>query len=161
MSVHTLQTYRGRRANAITGDKVSKGSWVYGYPAPGNHLAVIQDDGACVEVAIKQGTAGLCSGKPDKNGDIIYQGDVIENENGLKFEIRYGSYAMYCPVDDCMMENIGFYAVAEGFYEDMPIGPTEDYAVIVGNIHDNPELKVDKKYRCFAELGSKEEIEGS
>lgn len=101
---------------------------------------------------VKKETLSLCSGERDKKGVEIYQGDVLENGAGLRFEVRYGTFAMYCPVDDCMMESVGFYTVADGYYEDMPLGPTEDYATIIGNIHDNPELKVDKKYRCFAEL---------
>ncbi|MCI7128981.1 MAG: hypothetical protein MSA09_00145 [Lachnospiraceae bacterium] len=32
-------------------------------------------------------------------------------------------------------------------YKDMPLGPTEQYARIIGNIYDNPELKVDERYR--------------
>lgn len=40
---------------------------------------------------------------------------------------------------------------SEGYYEDMPLGPTEDYATIVGNIFNNPELKVDSRYRSLAE----------
>lgn len=98
---------------------------------------------------VEKKTIGLCSGKRDKKGVEIYQGDIIENKQGTRFEVRYGIFVMYCPVDDCMMENIGFYAVAEGYYEDMPLGPTEEYATIIGNIYENPELEVDKKYRCF------------
>lgn len=94
----------------------------------------------------------LDSGKKDKRGKHIYPGDVLENENGVQFEVRFGKYAMYCPVDQCMMENVGFYVVAEGFYEDMPLGPTEEYAKKIGNVYDNPELKVSNKYRCQAEL---------
>lgn len=90
----------------------------------------------------------LCSGKKDKNKKDIFQGDVLENESGTRFEVRYGEYAMYCPVDNCMLENVGFYVVAEGYYEDMPLGPTELYATVIGNIYDNPSLKVDEKYRC-------------
>lgn len=98
-------------------------------------------------------TVGLCSGKTDMNGEDLYPGDVFQNKKGTRFELRYGSYIMYCPVDDCMMENVGFYVVADGYYEDMPLGPTEEYATKIGNIFENPELKVDPKYRCNAETG--------
>ncbi|MCI8409480.1 MAG: hypothetical protein HFJ09_09470 [Lachnospiraceae bacterium] len=90
----------------------------------------------------------ICSFKKDKNKKMIYSGDVLKNDKGQYFEVRYGSYAMYCPVDNAMEENVGFYVVIDGIYEDMPLGPTEEYATIVGNIVDNPEYKVDKKYRC-------------
>ena len=94
----------------------------------------------------------MYSGKCDKNGINIFEGDILENEKGLKLEVRYGTYAMYCTVDNCMIENIGFYTVAEGYYEDMPLGPTEEYATVIGNIHDNPDLKIDAKYRCHAAI---------
>lgn len=93
----------------------------------------------------------LCTGKRDKDGILLYAGDVIENDSGLRFEIRFGEFAMYCPVDDCMMENVGFFCVAKGYYEDMPLGPTEQYAKKIGNIYDNPELAVATEYRCQAE----------
>lgn len=96
-----------------------------------------------------------CTGLTDKYGKEIYSGDILQNDNGQLFEVRFGKYAMYCPVDNCMMNNVGFYCVSEGYYEDMPLGPTEEYATIIGNIHDNPDLKVDEKYRCLAELGGR------
>lgn len=93
----------------------------------------------------------LCTGKKDKEGALLFTGDVIKNDNGLRFEIRFGEFAMYCPVDDCMMENVGFFCVADGYYEDMPLGPTQDYATKIGNIYENPELAVATEYRCQAE----------
>lgn len=94
----------------------------------------------------------LCTGKKDKEGNILFAGDVVENISGQRFEIRFGKFAMYCPVDDCMMENVGFFCVADGYYEDMPLGPTEEYSRRIGNIFDNPELAVADEYRCQAEL---------
>lgn len=97
---------------------------------------------------------GIYSGKRDKNGKKIYSGDILQNMSGTKFEVRFGKHSMYCPIDDCMMENIGFYVVSEGYFEDMPLGPTEEYSTIIGNIFKNPDLKVDKSYTCNGELGS-------
>lgn len=96
-------------------------------------------------------TVSMWSGKRDKKGKPIYPGDVLRNDKGQLFEVRFGEFTMYCPVDNMMMENVGFYVVSEGYYEDMPLGPTEDYATIVGNIFNNPELKVDLRYRSLAE----------
>ena len=96
-------------------------------------------------------TKKICTGKRDKEGTPLFVGDVIENDKGLRFEIRFGEFTMYCPVDDCMMENVGFFCVADGYYEDMPLGPTEQYAKKIGNIYDNPELAVAAEYRCQAE----------
>ncbi|MDE6232160.1 MAG: YopX family protein, partial [Lachnospiraceae bacterium] len=96
-------------------------------------------------IEIDPETICLCTGKEDISGKIIYQGDIIESHlsNGqisaLNLVIKYGAYKAYCPEDKEYMDSVGFYAEAEG-YQDMPIGPTEEYAKVIGNIYDNPEL---------------------
>lgn len=80
-------------------------------------------------------------GKHDMAGNEVYEGDVIENPEGVQMEIRYGTYQGYCPADKCLMDSVGFYAVAED-YPEMPVGNLEDYAEVVGNIWQNPEMKV-------------------
>lgn len=101
--------------------------------------------------ANRQGDTPVHTGKKDRNGNAVCLGDILENGNGTRFEVRYGIHAMYCPVDGRMMENVGFYTVAEGYFEDMPLGPTEEYALKIGNVSDDPELKVGEEYRCLAE----------
>lgn len=81
------------------------------------------------------------TGKHDAEGNEVYEGDIIENPDGVQMEIRYGVYQGYCPADRCFVDSVGFYAVGEGLPE-MPIGFLEDYAVVVGNVWENPELKV-------------------
>lgn len=83
------------------------------------------------------------TGKHDVSGEEIYEGDVVRNPDGVMMEIRYGAYQGFCPVDKCTMDSVGFYAVAEGLPE-MPVGNLEDYAEIVGNIWENPEMKMCK-----------------
>lgn len=46
----------------------------------------------------------------------------------LGTDMMYGRYNAYCPEDHCEMENIGFYVESIG-REDMPLGPTEEYAL--------------------------------
>lgn len=79
------------------------------------------------------------TGKHDMSGAEVYEGDVIENPDGIRMEIKYGLYDAYCPADRCNMDSIGFYAVGTGLPE-MPIGPLEDYAKVIGNIYENPDL---------------------
>lgn len=134
-------------------------TWITGIPVGEDYILTSFKDGHKAELLIDPATFGLCTGKQDRDGEEIYQGDVYENKNGTRFEVRFGTYVMYCPVDDAMMENIGFYTVSDGIYEDMPLGPTEDYAKVIGNIHDNPEFKVDEKYRCPAATTGKWEEE--
>lgn len=79
------------------------------------------------------------TGKMDSGGVEVFEGDIIENPNGMQMKISYGTYQGYCPEDKCMMNSVGFYAEAPG-YPPMPIGPLEDYANVVGNIYENPDL---------------------
>jgi len=84
------------------------------------------------------------TGLNDISGTQIYEGDIIESHLGGQvlvgnMVIKYGTYQAYCPADKQYMDSVGFYASKKG-YPDMPIGPTEVYAKVVGNIYDNPEL---------------------
>ena len=48
------------------------------------------------------------TGKHDVEGNEVYEGDVIENPDGVQMEIRYGVYQGYCPADRCFMDSVGF-----------------------------------------------------
>lgn len=80
--------------------------------------------------------------KVDAGGIEVFEGDIIENPNGVRMKICFGTYWGYCPADKCMMDSVGFYAEAPGLPH-MPIGPLEDYAQVVGNIYENQELMDD------------------
>ena len=74
---------------------------------------------------LDENLSGTCvlmryTGKHDMAGKEVYEGDVIENPGGIRMEIKYGLYDAYCPADR--------------------IGCLEDYAVVVGNVWENPEL---------------------
>ncbi|MGL5433776.1 MAG: YopX family protein [Lachnospiraceae bacterium] len=77
--------------------------------------------------------------KRDRSGREIYEGDIIENHFGIKMKICYGTYPAYCPADECYMDSVGFYVETPG-YPMMPIGPLDDYAMVVGNIYETSEL---------------------
>lgn len=82
------------------------------------------------------------TGLKDIHGTDIYEGDIIEShlEGQILAEnmvVKYGTHQGYCPVDRQDMDSVGFYVSVPGL-PDMPLGPTEDYAKVVGNIHENP-----------------------
>lgn len=85
------------------------------------------------------------TGLTDKDGRKVFEGDIIESHTSdgqiiaLNMVVRYGNYQAYCPVDEEYMDSVGFYVSASG-YPDMPVGALEDYAQVIGNIFDNPEL---------------------
>lgn len=88
---------------------------------------------------VERDSIGMYTGKHDMSGAEVYEGDIIENPDGVRMEIKYGPYDAYCPADRCNMDSVGFYAVGEGLTE-MPIGCLEDYAVVIGNVWENPDL---------------------
>lgn len=81
----------------------------------------------------------LSTGKMDIAGQEVFAGDIIVNPNGIRMVICFGEYQAWCPADKCYMQNVGFFATGDGF-PDMPIGPLEEYARVIGNVYENPEL---------------------
>ncbi len=80
------------------------------------------------------------TGKNDINGNELYEGHIIESAlSADKMLVKYGEYDAYCPADRQMMKNVGFYVTAKDLH-DMPLGPTEEYAKVIGHININCDL---------------------
>lgn len=79
------------------------------------------------------------TGKKDRHGNELIEDDFIKNLNGTIMQIKYGEYKMFCPSDKMYENNVGFYVEAKG-YPQMPLGPTEDYAIKLGNIYTDRKL---------------------
>lgn len=83
------------------------------------------------------------TGKHDISGECVYEGDFIESHQGTQILdilmlVKYGTYEAYCPNDDAYMDNVGFYVEAVG-HPQMPVGPLEEYAKVIGNVYENAE----------------------
>lgn len=136
--------FRGKHIHALPQNKHLDGTWVYGYLCDENYIKTQDEDEYggkfTSEVLIDPETVCRCTGKKYMNGEIAYEGDIYKNPGcGVVFVLKYGTYTAYCPADDTYMDNVGFYAEAEG-YPQMPIGDLSTYALKIGNIFDNPEL---------------------
>lgn len=112
--------FRGKSLNTRT--------WVYGD---------LQHKGkrAFVEYEVAPETVGQFTGLLDKNGNEIYEGDIIfESTDGINtdWKIRYDvSLSQY------RAENIGDEC------DDIQLNAVWlDRSEIIGNIHDNPELLI-------------------
>lgn len=82
-----------------------------------------------------------CTGLKDKNGKLIYEGDILATSPNSQ---SYGCYKVFFQKDECSFKVIS----CDG---------SHDYAIplnvltekndfqIIGNIHENPELLEDNK----------------
>lgn len=126
--------YRGKRIN--------NSEWVEGYYEPpiefdghkfGMTISYIGNRGWLEDAEIDPETVGECSGIPDKNGKLIFEGDVLKviylcqkpviarvTFRDGKYGIRYTRHGNTCI--------------------DTMSGSMSNLYEIIGNIYDNPEL---------------------
>ncbi|MCX4256650.1 MAG: YopX family protein [Oscillospiraceae bacterium] len=114
------------------GKQISDGGWVYGYPYSDGKKSYIAYEGKkdCIIHEVVPETLKPYTGLTDKNGKMIFEGDIIKGKEKATYAIGYSD------------ATAGFYAKAtlpQRILPCMNIGTMKHYEVI-GNIHDNPEL---------------------
>lgn len=115
-----------------------EGHWICGYYTQGYiHVDNSWRDGDQGEwwgIPVDENTVGQFTGLTDKNGKEIYEGDILQDKNGICvimwFQTSWGiaSYAHG-------YNGIKSYTAVDSFYSK----ETKEWTVI-GSIHDNPEL---------------------
>lgn len=120
--------------------KVSPVRWLYGnlqVPSVEGVGYYMWDkiDGSLYQVEVYPETIGQFTGLYDKNGKKIYEGDIISFDYGV------GE-----PVSEDLIE-VRFVRGVFAFLwngdldDECPVSsPTHEWANVVGNIHDNPEM---------------------
>src|SRR5574344_1074109 len=125
------------------GKRTDGGEWVYGYPVgwqnEGVDISIVDSRfGACIDESgnlmmfeapfvtkVAPSTVGQYTGLTDKNGKMIFEGDIVIGEN----------YLFPCYDNRKLIinwhENIGGFLMSEFNLNDIEV---------IGNIHDNPEL---------------------
>ena len=115
--------------------KTRNGKWVYGYAAKFTYDSVpvfLEDTEYGIEPRkIIPETVCQFTGLRDMNGIEIYEGDIVAIAGVVKGYVRYNArYWRYeVAAADEPLEN-----------ERIPSGRPEECWMVIGNIHDNPEL---------------------
>lgn len=122
--------FKGKRADTK--------EWMYGWLADGNYIC----DWKRKEqkgYEVLWATVGQYTGLCDENGNKIFEGDILEVES---MEIDTLGQKLRCKV--IFSESHAAFMVDKGSEESIlfPLWRTltENNAVVIGNIHDNPEL---------------------
>lgn len=120
------------------GKKFCQDEWIYGSlitrgerGADGNFI----DTGRGECYPLQQDTIGQFTGLYDKNGEEIYEGDIVRfNQKFLIENILLVDYECSHRGGFSLCTKEGYY----GMFGDAWLEPF--YCEVIGNIHDNPEL---------------------
>lgn len=136
------------------GKRTDNGEWIYGYPLIDTAECSLKAKGECAcphdgswaEIAywsderheyvfqeVVPETVSQYTGLTDKNGQKIFEGDIIcvtnaMGKNNYPVVCQKGAFWLY---DELLIDNEGL---------DFLASYIPSYIEVVGNIHDNPEL---------------------
>lgn len=108
-------------------DLVPKGSML---PCP----AISTTKGTIGTFFVKTDTVGQFTGKYDKNGKEIYEGDILRHLNGNTFQVLYSNRTTSFILISISHKEVGL---------DLGIYDTGNCFEVIGNIYDNKELLED------------------
>ncbi len=125
--------FRAKHIHALLKNEYLDGTWVYGYLCNENYIHSPELGG---EHLIDKNTISQYTGLRDKNGDRIFEGDIVRYTDELigkekNDEIKYSEkYASFCRLHKSKMGLQYLY-----LYKDIALD-----CEVIGNIFDNPEL---------------------
>lgn len=136
-----------KREIKFRGKRIDNGEWVEGYftknPQSGNcYITTYSSVGGAHPWPVDPETVGEFTNLLDKNGKEIWEGDIVEGYfAGIKgrYEIVYGSDACYYG------QSAPHNGIKGAGTQTVGLNNIADWAEVIGNIHDNPELMEGEK----------------
>lgn len=129
--------FRGKHVHALSANKHLDGEWVEGYLCDEDYINTGES-----KRLINSDTICQYTGLTDKNGNKIWEGDIIKYHfREVYAPVKFGEYQS-C-FDSTSTSHIGFYVdwdEKHDFRKDLGYWIKLVDAEVVGNIFDNPEL---------------------
>lgn len=121
------------------GKRVDNGEWIYGMPCATEKSGIYAIQTLCGGIFdIIPETIGQYTGLKDKTGTKIFEGDIIESVFIKKLYLVYFGEHLFDGYDGERYA-CGWYNEDDcGFVTEICCPDT--WAIVIGNIHDNPEL---------------------
>lgn len=124
------------------GKDIETGEWICGdlihhmghYPAILTIYPTVEGKVGYSEIAVNQETIGQFTGLYDKNKNEIFEGDILKAPGTReKIEVRF-------------VRGVFTFLWNGNLDDELPTNaPTQEWAEVIGNIHDNPKLLKRKK----------------
>ena len=112
------------------GKKIDGGEWIKGFYAENGHGSRnIQPTGKFLACLVKPETVGQFTGLTDKNGNKIFEGDILESDSE-RFVVDWDDEFSGFYLTDVNPRHQGVAMFAN----------VADDGYIIGNVHDNPEM---------------------
>lgn len=139
---------RTAREILFRGKRLDNGEWVYGDLLQFPNKTVIHStvNGCRFAFDIDQSTIGQYTGLTDNNGKKIFEGDILEYNDGFyyfKKSVKYnlGSFGIDCAgkIELNFSEYDNFLGFLEMIWDSGDINQKVGDVEVIGNIYDNPE----------------------
>ena len=115
------------------GKTINSGKWIEGYLFENwgdAYICLGTENGNIMKEKVNEVTAGQYTGIEDANGKKIFEGDIVEFLDWKPKEVVWGN-----KIDKALSGCCGYMLDGTMHF----LGENETY-LIIGNIHDNPEL---------------------
>lgn len=114
------------------GKQFENSKWIIGYLSSKHTITIQTPCGHTDEIVICADTVGQYTGRTDKNGKRIFEGDIAKYTN------KDGTSVFYEVVWDNEFSALMFRFI--GGWSGVFMAGMNELVEVIGNIHDNPEL---------------------